>query len=240
MVLVLRKSDLKVISASSKKVKFYESIYTVPLDEKMPSAEDIAETVELSELKWLEENEVHEGPKQKSPPKPALPKHVLAVKSLHEFSTPIEVNEDRVQSEIEKSASTHRDDSGEGDYVPEHATHSVDRLVSELVEELQERIAKGVDKPNLRKRVMAKLTAGKVLMLNDSIAPGQLKKGKKQKPGAINADNVVSGKRVPKSNQLSSAKPKPNKKSSKGKAATGYLSFYKTICETADEVGCCW
>ena len=243
MVLILRKSDMKIISVSSKKVKHYESMYAAPLDEKVPNCAEITESIELSELKWLElegeeyrgtrifEDEVHEGPAEKSPPKPALPKHVLSVKSLSEFKTASGAGvSDGPASGLETSASTYGNDPGEGLYVPEHVTYDKDRLVSDL-KKMQARVAAEVSEPDLRNKVIKVLKNGSDLINSKTRAVGALKKGKKQKPGSINAQNIIGSKRVRFKSETNKGTSTKKKKAKKG------LAKSKAQIANAYEVG---
>ena len=124
MVLVLRKSDLKDISVSTKKIKYYEAIYTKDLTEDPPTKEELEKHVASGDMEWADENSGGEPGSENS--QPDLPKHVLSVKSLSEFKTPAAMgNGDVPEKKIQKSATSNENVPGEGLYVPEHATLNV-------------------------------------------------------------------------------------------------------------------
>ena len=209
MVLVLRKSDLKVISVSTKKIKYYESIYTKELTEDPPTNEELEKYVASGEMEWdTDEVEGAEGnlsteegnlsisrPRDivdpEYSPQPNLPKHVLSVKSLSEFKTPSAMgNGDVPEKRIQKSATSNENVPGEGLYVPEHATLNMDRLVEDL-SILKKRVAAEIAEPDFRAKVIAKIQTAEDLMVNQTREKGALKVGKKKRAGNVDESNIL-------------------------------------------------
>ena len=189
MVLVLRKSDLKVISVSTKKIKYYEAIYTKDLTEDPPTKEELEKHVTSGDMEWADENSGEEPGSENS--QPDLPKHVLSVKSLSEFKTPAAMgNGDVPEKKIQKSATSNENVPGEGLYVPEHATLNMDRLVEDL-SILKKRVSAEIAEPDFRARVIAKIQTAEDLMVNQTREKGALKVGKKKRAGNVDERNIL-------------------------------------------------
>ena len=193
MMLVLRKSDMKLISVSSKKCKVYESTYSLALDEDVPK-----EGLKLHEVS-AEDCEVkdNEGDMQHSatehPPANKRPR-VQSTTSVSHHTVPLPGSEPIGEAkEIQSSAARYQDDPGEGEYVPEHATYSKDRLIKEI-DEMTRRVRSEIPVPSVREKVIKKLAQTKDDIINADRDRGYLKAGKRVKAGSVSKENIVKEK----------------------------------------------
>jgi hypothetical protein len=182
MALVIRKSDMKLISVSKKKLVVYESMYTVPLSyssaklrEKIDEigvathTDDEAENVRLS--------------------------HVQSIKSVSAQNIPVPnttAHESmRPPTTLDKSANTQSPSLGEGLVVPEHSSYNED--LAEGILALKQKAESTIKDPNTRKKIIDSIK--NLLDVSYEVVPrNQLKKGKKSKMN-IDVANVIEGKR---------------------------------------------
>ena len=194
MALVLRKHDMKLISVSTKKIKVFESMYTIPLDQKLPNPETYqhAEIIndEGPSEKVLNQPEPEETPQE-------VGGRVRSVKSVREHTIPLPhtsaATSFRDPTLLDESAQSMAPYPGEGEFVPEHRSYSRDKLASDLRKMEQE--AKSVADPSIRDKVVSAIRKARSEASNE-IERGRLKVGKKTKrDGDVSTDNIVSGKR---------------------------------------------
>ena len=191
MALVLRKSDMKLISVSTKKLKVYESAYCAPLEKELTLVQDRNEA---------EEN----GHDEKQPA--TIPEvqvdgevggKVHSIKSMRDHTIPVPnttaPNSFRPPTQLDASAATQSSDPGEGEYVPEHKAYSRDQLAVDL-QEMEDRVRSTVDNPTIRDKVIAALKKGKAAASNE-VSKGELKRGKKSKHAEVSKGNVLTNKR---------------------------------------------
>ena len=214
MALVIRKSDMKLVSVSTKKIIVYESAYCSPLAKEL-SFEEI-QAYEHAEVRSAEDDRVKSveemnGVKGKSDTQyidHAQPKAVHSVKSMRAHNIPSVLgdlpNQIRPPTTLDASADTQSPDPGEGEYIPEHRVYSTkDQLTADILE-LKTKVEKGVSEPAIRAKIVAELVKA-ANATGGVIEKGELKRGK-GKVGTkkarldqeINIDevNVIHGKRV--------------------------------------------
>jgi hypothetical protein len=183
MALVIRKSDMKLISVSKKKVVVYESMYTVPLS--YSSARLREKIDEIGVAKHTDEEAEH-----------VRKAHVQSIKSVSSHSIPLP-NTTAYQSMrpptiLDASADTQSPSLGEGLVVPEHSSYSGD--LAEGILALKQRAENTIRDPTVRRKVVDSIT--NLLDSSTNVVPrNQLKKGKRSKTN-VNVSNVVEGKRV--------------------------------------------
>ena len=203
MALVIRKSDMKLISVSKKKMVVYESMYVAPLNyssEKLGAA--------------ISNRQITEPAGEAEEPKPT---HVQSIKSVSAHNTPAPNTTGplsmRPSTRLDESADTQSPSQGEGSIVPEHLSYSDDLAAG--IEALKKKAQKTISDPGIRRRVIDSINN-----LQDAsslvVPKGQLKRGKNVKL-KIDVANIVQGKRKrADSNQV--AKEMPPKKKVKEKS----------------------
>ena len=188
MVLIIRKSDMKLISCSEKKFIVYESSYTAPLSY---SPTQLGSTIEASvvdsEQLPAQNNCVLEGS--------ASLQHVQSIKSMSSHTIPVPNTTApaslRQPTALELSADSQNLNPGEGLVVPEHTTYEAD--LASGIQRLKADVASIISEPGIREKVMKVLDKAK-RTVEGEIEPKQLSKGKKQ-DGNVSTVNIVPGKR---------------------------------------------
>ena len=223
MVLVIRKSDMKLISVSKKKVKVYESMYIVPLSfsserlgaeiegRKVPDSKavdngkgnDKQEKPAEEGDEWIDAHPEYSVGHDKYEAAVALqpdplipnPEHVQSIKSVSAHNIPIP----NTSAYLSMRKPTRLDESADS-----QTTSSGEGLIipehqsysvdlASEIRALKEKAATTISDPGIRKRVIDSITK-----LQDASAQvvekGQLKKGKKVRY-KIDVANIVSGKR---------------------------------------------
>ena len=253
MALVLRKSDMKLLSVSTKKVKVYESAYIKPLTEDLPSMEDFqhAEVGHgqpegskdgVGDGASISQNEVNMS---------TVGGRVQSVKSVrqHTIPTPHSTATElfREPTTLDDSANLYSVDPGEGEYVPEHKSYSQDQLRYEI-EKLKERVIGEIAEPGIRMKVMASLKKASSAVGRE-VERGALKVGKKSSrrndAGDIKTDNIRDKKRMRRaarhpptlSTGGSQDKPDSTKKTALRKSAVGDLISASPTVFDGDEPG---
>ena len=204
MALVIRKSDMKLVSVSTKKIIVYESAYCSPLAKEL-SFEEI-QAYEHAEVKSAEvgngksvDNECGTG---------LNPKAAHSIKSMRAHNIPSVLGElsDKLRppTTLDASADTQSPDPGEGEYIPEHRSYSTkDQLTADILE-LRKKVEEGISEPSIRAKIVAGLKRA-ASASGGEIEKGELKRGKKKVKTKkakfdqeINVDeaNVIHGKRV--------------------------------------------
>jgi hypothetical protein len=172
MVLILRKSDLKLISCSRKKIMVYESIYTLPLS--LTSSQ-------------LAQHLNQEAPMARTIAENAGPTHVQSIKfvSAHTIPPPNTTGTQnfRGPTELDKSAETQTLSSGEGNVVPEHLEYATNLEVG--ISDMQKRAEKEIADPGIRQKVLNSLKQANDSMMK-VVKKGFLKKGKKVDKSNVN------------------------------------------------------
>ncbi len=194
MVMILRKSDMKLVSCSKKKFIVYESAYTLPL--KYSPSDLAPEIIRQAEV------EVHpvSEPRVQISPEPLFDspslQHVQSIKSVSAHTVPVPnttaAKMMRPPSVLDESADSQSPNQGEGLAVPEHAMYYVDlasgiRKIADATRELN--IAPGIKEKILSSLSMAKKSA------EGEIQAKQLSRGKRKR-GNVDIDNIVEGKRA--------------------------------------------
>jgi hypothetical protein len=182
MVLVLRKSDMKLISVSKKKVIVYESMYIAPLSF---SSERLGVEIDGRSVQDdLTPNTTTDKPQ-----------HVQSIKSVSAHKVPVPNTTAhqniRPPTVLDQSADTQSPSQGEGLVVPEHSSYNDDLAAG--IKALREKAMKTISDPGIRRRVIDSITN-----LQDVSAQvvdkGQLRKGKNVRD-RVNVANIVDGKR---------------------------------------------
>jgi hypothetical protein len=207
MALVLRKSDMKLISVSKKKVIVYESMYVAPLSY---SSERLGADIMA---RSLQRDVEPEGGKQ-------WPKHVQSTKSVsaHNIPTP---NTNayigmRPPTRLDDSAATQSPSQGEGVIVPEHLSYS-DDLASGILA-LKEKAQSTISDPGIRRKVIDSITNLQDVSAR-VVERGQLKRGKKTH-AKVDVANIVQGKRKRVSVEDDVVKEAPPKRKVKEKSTS--------------------
>ena len=116
MALIIRKSDMKLISVSKKKVKVYEGMYTVPLH--------------YSSAKLHTQIDDIAGQPLRDPAVDNKPAHIQSVKSVSAHTIPVPNTTAHTQMRpptlLDESAATQSQSPGEGVVRPEHLSYDSD------------------------------------------------------------------------------------------------------------------
>jgi hypothetical protein len=207
MALVLRKTDMKVVSVSRKKIRVHEGIYALS-PHSAPRADRLVFLQEAGAA--MDDDGLAEAAADKAEGQDLqLPRAIRSVKALREFTfehpTVYEpsVAIDKVASSGPASDKLHARDQGESsiEHVPEHALIDDDLVLAELV-----RLKKMVDATKdldlraavIEKVIMADAKANKVRRgVGQEIERNHLKKGLKRKSRSeVTAGNIVKSKRA--------------------------------------------
>jgi hypothetical protein len=194
MVLVIRKSDMKLVSVSKKKVVVYESMYVAPLSYSSAKLNAVIGERDSLPAMTAEERDA------------VKPTHVQSIKSVsaHQVSIPNTTAHTsmRKPTQLDASADTQSSSQGEGLIVPEHLSYS-DNLVTGI-ETLKKKAETTISDPGIRKRVIDSITnlRNRVIdsitnLRNTSsqvVPKGQLRVGKKTKM-RVDVANILQGKR---------------------------------------------
>jgi hypothetical protein len=183
MALVLRKSDMKLISVSKKKLVVYESMYTVPLNY---SSAKLREKIDEIGVATHTDQEAGNMGRQ----------HVQSIKSVSSQNLPLPNTRAhqamRPPTTLDASADTQSSSLGEGPVVPEHNSYSED--LAEVILALKQKAESTINDPTIRRKVVDSIT--NLLDVSTNVVPrNQLKKGKQSKDN-VNIANVIEGKRV--------------------------------------------
>jgi len=191
MAMVICKKDMKLVSASTKKLHVYEYMYCGPLVDK-------AAPITVNDFKHAEvqtEVNVHKG---EQPVSKTLPKAAQSIKSMraHNIPTPLSTTPSVLRSptSLDDSAMSQSPDPGEGLVLPEHKAYSsVDQLNLEI-RALKNKVESSVGEPSIREKLMAAL--GKAANVSSGeIGHGELKNEKASAKYGVSSDDVISGKR---------------------------------------------
>ena len=183
MALVIRKSDMKLISVSKKKLVVYESMYTVPLTY---SSAKLREKIDEIGVPTHTDEEAENAGR----------KHVQSIKSVSSQNLPIPNTRAhlsmRPPTTLDASADTQSPSLGEGLVVPEHNSYSED--LAEGILALKRKAESTINDPTIRRKVVDSIT--NLLDESTNVVPrNQLKTGKQSK-GNVNVANVIEGKRM--------------------------------------------
>ena len=193
MVMIIRKSDMKLISCSKKKFVVYEEAYITPLkyspSELGAAVIDVERNVDESSLPESvssDKGNVSGGP---------YPTHVHSMKSVssHTIPTPNTTASTlfRTPTTLDESANTQNPNQGEGIVVPEHATYNSD--LSSGLERLTAAARSQIAEPGIREKVIKSLQQAQKV-IGGEVEPKQLSKGKRRK-GNVDTTNIIEGKR---------------------------------------------
>jgi hypothetical protein len=183
MALVIRKSDMKLISVSKKKIVVHESCYVAPLSfssDRLRTA--IEQGVSLPQTEQDQEAQ--------------KPIKVQSIKSMRAHKIPVPntkaARNMRPPTQLDVSADTQSPSQGEGCVIPEHVSYSDDLATG--IRALKEKAATTISDPGIRAKVMKSIknledTSSRV------VPRGQLKVGKKSAADNVQAGNIVQGKR---------------------------------------------
>jgi hypothetical protein len=195
MVMIIRKSDMKLISCSKKKIVVYEEAYIKPLSYSpselgaavIEGASNVDEPSLTNEPVSSDKENVSGGPN---------PSHVRSIKSVssHTIPTPNTTASTlfRTPTTLDESANTQNPNQGEGIVVPEHATYESD--LSSGLEKLTEAARTQIAEPGIREKVIKSLQLAKKV-IGGEVEPKQLSRGKKRK-GNVDATNIIVDKRT--------------------------------------------
>ena len=200
MVLILRKDDLKLISCSTKKFVCHESVYTLPLNCSSSTLRRC-----ILQLDVVGAQDTHGQPEEVPPEEikdSVKPSHILSTKSMSSHTIPVPNTSGPLQfrapTKLDESAQSQSPSQGEGVVSPEHLAYSNDLATG--LEDLKQRVAKQVEDPGIRQKILNSLTkAGD--SVSNIVERGQLKVGKGDK-NQISSSNVVMGKRTRKEVEL--------------------------------------
>lgn len=173
MVLVLRKSDMKVINVSRKKCKVYEGHYVKKTpDEIMDNG--ITEITNSDNLECVKSAK-------------SLRAHNLnraLVEPVH--STTSEIQQAAIDTDIT--------DPGEGVHIPEHMNYDLDTFMQHLTAIQREALNK-TQPVALRDKIYNGIKDIKNAVLNNVKNPGELSKGKTKSTAGIDKSNIMDGQR---------------------------------------------
>jgi hypothetical protein len=190
MCLILRKSDMKVVSCSRKKLIVYESAYTVPLS---INAEELALVSTPEAAKSINETTGDMCSAKSNEPNPS---HIQSIKcvSAHTIPTPHTTGPKKFRppTRLDESAETQSVNQGEGLVVPEHVEYDSDLQLG--LSKMNKKISAQVIDPGIRAKVIASLKKASDV-LSRVVAKGQLKVGKKINKDDVNSCNIVNIKR---------------------------------------------
>ena len=192
MAIVIRKSDMKLVSVSTKKLHVYESAYCAPL----------VENIDVKPAHF-EHAVVNTESDCEKPPQPAR-----SVKSLreHEIQIPHKISHRiRPPTTLDASANAQYAGPGEGEYVPEHLSYSSRDQLSNDIRALQEKAKSTISEPSIREKIINGLRKAHEAN-NGEHDSGVLRRGKEealQRAGRrassrmeVGSSNVISGKRT--------------------------------------------
>ena len=202
MVLIVRKSDMKLISCSTKKVVCHESTYTLPLN---CSSSTLKRYILQTESPQNDLSQPETVEQQES----AKPSHILSTKSMSSHTLPVPNTSGpfhfRAPTKLDTSAQSQSPSPGEGVVLPEHLAYDSDLATG--LEDLKRRVANEVEDPGIRKKVLDSLTKAKDSVSN-VIERGKLKVGKAERM-KISESNIVLGKRTRRDEDSQSQSLKP-------------------------------
>jgi hypothetical protein len=193
MVMIIRKSDMKLISCSKKKFICYEEAYIKPLSYS-PSelgAAVIDDARKVDEPSLPNESVSRAKNVSGSP----YPSHVQSIKSVssHTIPTPNTTASTlfRPPTTLDESANTQNPNQGEGIVVPEHVTYDSD--LSSGLEKLTAAAKAQIAEPGIREKVIKSLQQAQKV-IGGEVEPKQLSRGKKRK-GNVDITNIIEGNR---------------------------------------------
>ncbi len=170
MVLILRKSDMKLLSCSRKKFVVYEAAYISPLAH---SPTQLKEAV--LDVKDPDDNKDNIEQAQGE----ASLQHVQSIKSMSSHRIPpphmTATQLFRPPTVLDTSADSQNPNQGEGDVVPKHKTYQDD--LSSGIPELQAKAESSIAQPSIREKVLSTLEAAR-RTIDGEIDSKKLKKGK--------------------------------------------------------------
>jgi hypothetical protein len=194
MALVIRKSDMTLISVSKKKLVVHESCYVAPLSFS-------SDRLRIA----IEQGESLPGNKQDK--EGHKPEKVQSIKSMRARKPTLKL---RPPTQLDESADTQSPSQGEGCVVPEHVSYADDLATG--IQALKEKAAMTISDPGIRAKVMRSIK--NLEDASSRVVPrGQLKVGKKQAADKVQAGNIVQGKRKRvKFNEITPVDEPPRKK----------------------------
>jgi hypothetical protein len=200
--LVRRKSDMKVLSVSTKKLKVYESAYIVELDKHVEASaieDEFKHQVVDNLVDVLEESSSSSSSGFASTMAdrelpPATKNMVQSITSHREhlFDLP--------GSRVDAIPRTKLDDAAifgasvqgeEGLYVSECGQSTIEK-VHQQIEQLKDATASTVESPSVRNQILTKLSQASDLLLGPAVQKGSLKIGKKTGRSGIDKSNILS------------------------------------------------
>jgi hypothetical protein len=198
--LVIRKSDMKLISVSKKKLVVYESMYTVPLSYSSAKLREKIDEIGVATHTDEEAKNVRLG-------------HVQSIKSVSAQNIPVPNTTAhrrmRPPTTLDNSANTQSPSLGEGVVVPEHSSYNED--LAEGILALKQKAESTINDPNTRKKIIDSIE-NLLDASSNVVSRNQLKKGKKSKMN-IDVANVIEGKRIrPENAEAVVAKKRPREK----------------------------
>jgi hypothetical protein len=205
MALVIRKSDMKLISVSKKKLVVHESCYVAPLSF---TSDRLRLAIEQRDGQPAEQRDREQR----------KPSQVQSIKSMRSHSIPVPNTKAaklmRPPTQLDASADTQLPSQGEGCVVPEHASYADD--LASGIKALKQKAESSISDPGIRAKVLNSI---KNLEEASSrvVQRGQLKIGKKRADAEVDAANVVQGKRKRVSVKDMDVKERPPKKKVKEK-----------------------
>jgi hypothetical protein len=209
MVLIIRKSDMKLVSCSKKKFIVYESAYIAPLSyspSQLGSEIKARADPDATNPAPEHRNEVIDGS--------ASLQHVQSIKSMSSHHIPVPNTTApvalRYPTALELSAESQNLNQGEGVVVPEHTTYG--DLASGIMK-LKADTEAIIAEPRIRETVLKALARAKAATEGE-IEAKQLSKGQKQK-GNIDTANIVKGKRKKPPGSVNAESQRPVKQAKK-------------------------
>jgi hypothetical protein len=207
MVLILRKSDMKLLSCSKKKFVVYESSYVLPLkyspSQLGPEILKSSHLQDVTSIPAAQANNIVESVLQ----------HVQSIKSVSSHTIPVPnttaPGSMRPPTTLDESAETQNPNQGEGPVIPEHVTYAGD-LASGLQKLAEAAQALNLE-PGIKDKVLKSISNARN-KVEGVVQPKQLSKGKKHSKGDIDARNIVRGKRTAQSTNGRSTTAKKSKR----------------------------
>ena len=206
-VLIKRTEDDKIISCAKQKMRAYEKVYTVPLDQALSRITDGEGNT--SGTQRSQDEEVTPGVRARSsgggelnhrvdrPQKELSKNRVQSIKSMREHQFQIPGKRHEPESKIESSAMQEAMDcEGEGIYVDEVCSQDSYHELTSSIQKAIKNADSGLSKPSIRQQVLHKLKAARDLANGPAPSSGGLKIGKRKASSDITSDNIVKGKRT--------------------------------------------
>ena len=153
MALVIRESDMKLISVSKKKLVVYESCYTAPLSF---SSDRLRLAIEQGLVEPTPKDQPNLAGQEEQKTVSDKPRQVQSIKSMRDHITPrpntTASSAMRSPTELDESAATQFPSLGEGVVVPEHASYDEDLATG--INALKQKAETTISDPGIRARVL--------------------------------------------------------------------------------------